>query len=373
VIRPALPVVLCLGLAVGPALGQGGGAGSSDLARVEAERRTREAERDALRTQAHEAARERERLQGRLAELLRDQVNEEAGVSGQRARLEALNRREAALVERMGRNRVKLARLLGALQLYSRNPPPPLMVSPRSATDAVRAAILMRAVTPELERRGRAFAVEAEQVAEVRRQAALAGETLFLSESELADRRAEIERLLGEKAELQSQLSADADAADRAAQSLAAREQALRGFVAGLANRPRAAAPPAGAFLGGRTVLRAPAAGQVVRRFGRGSEGWTWRTERNALVTSPVDGVVEYAGPLKGWDLVVVVRTDVSGHVVLAGLGSAVTAAGRSVAAGDPLGRAADRREPKPEIYMEIRRDGSPVDPARWLDARAGG
>ncbi len=369
-IRPALPLALVLTLAVAPALGQDSGSASQDLQRLEAERRTREAERDALRTQAYEAARERERLQGRLAELMRDRVREEAGVAGQRARLEALNRQEAALIRRLGENRDQLGRLLGALQLHARNPPPPLLVSPRSATDAVRAAILMRAVAPELERRARALAVEAEQIAEVRREAALAGETLFLSESELADRRAEIERLLGEKVDLQARLSADADAANRAVQSLTAREQAMRGFTSGLDTRPRAAAPPAGAFLGGRTVLRAPVAGPVARRFGGGSDGWTWRADRNAVVISPVDGVVEYAGPLKGWDLVIVLRTDVSGHVVLAGLGSAVTAAGRSVAAGEPLGRAPDRRGVKPEIYMEIRRNGAPIDPARWLDGR---
>lgn len=352
--RRASALLLVLSLVAAPALGQDAGRADGQTLRGEARRATADAER----------------LRRRLVELARAQSGEERGVSSARERLRALNAQETALTARMARNRAELARLLGGLQLYTRDPPPPLMVSPRSATDAVRAAILMRAVTPELERRGRVFAAEAEALSRLRRDAALANADLFAAESALADRRGRIEAVIAEKTALELRLNAEAEAADRAARALAARSSGLPDLVGDL-NR---ASPPSGPGLLDRPVrLPAPVVGAVVRRFARTgparSSGWTWRTESAAQVLAPVGAQVDYAGPLEGWGEVVILELGGGDHLVLAGLGSVSTGAGRRVAAGEPVGRMAARRSPAPELYLEVRRDGVPADPARWLDA----
>ncbi len=87
----------------------------------------------------------------------------------------------------MAANQAQLSRLLGALELYRRNPPPALLISPRSAEDAVRATILIRAVEPELARRAQAFRAEAEALQRVRRAIEAMSEDLFTSESALAE------------------------------------------------------------------------------------------------------------------------------------------------------------------------------------------
>ena len=88
-------------------------------------------------------------LRGELDALGRQRVDAGDDVTAKRARLEALHQRESALVGELGRDRGQLARLLSALQLFRRDPPPALLVSPNDARDAVRAAILIRAMTPE--------------------------------------------------------------------------------------------------------------------------------------------------------------------------------------------------------------------------------
>ena len=104
-----------------------------------------------------------------------------------RDKLERLNMRETTLTAEQGRNLNRFARLLTVLERFRRDPPPALLVSPDDAVDAARAAILVKAITPELQRRARVYATEAREIARQRRLAAVASEALFTSDSTQAD------------------------------------------------------------------------------------------------------------------------------------------------------------------------------------------
>ena len=323
----------------------------------------RQNKRDVYRAQAETLSQEVEALRQELVRLGRSQAVGEGRAARERDRLDDLQSQEGALRDSLGRNRSQLARLLGALQLYQRDPPPPLFVHARSARNAARAAVLMKAVTPELERRGKVLAARRDAIRRVRRQATAASETLLLTESEMEERRSRIERLIGQKTTLERRLLADADAADAAARVLAAKAGSLGELVQGLEARENRPAPAA--FI----RLVQPVQGRLVKRFGDKSgrsrtEGVTWRTQAPAQVLAPADAKVEYVGPLKGYGLIVILRPGGSYHVVLAGLDQAASGAGRTVAAGEPIGRMSDAGS---ELYLEVRRGGEPVDPARWL------
>jgi septal ring factor EnvC (AmiA/AmiB activator) len=83
-------------------------------------------------------------------------------------------------------------------------------------------------------------------------------------------------------------------------------------------------------------------------------------------VLSPAAATVDYAGPLKGWGLVLILKAG-DYHLVLAGLGSVTAEAGRTVAAGEPVGKMPG--EGRPDLYLEVRKAARPVDPARWFAA----
>jgi septal ring factor EnvC (AmiA/AmiB activator) len=306
-------------------------------------------------------------LRAHLADLIRDQTAAQARVGPDRARFEVLNVREQALQVEVGKNRSELGRLLSALQLFSRNPPPALLVSPRSANEAVTAAILMRAVTPELQRRAAVLRDQSQTYQRARRETALAHEALFTGESEAADRRAQIERLIAEKTGLEARLRADAVAADAATRAQAEQSAALNGLVQGVNGQtPRASGG------GDPGKLAPPVAGERIAGFAPAgtdarSGGVTWRARASAPVLAPAAGVVEYAGPLKGWGQVVVISLGGDWRVVLAGLERIAVRAGAPVRAGQPLGLMGTRG--RPELYMEVRQGAAVTDPARRLDA----
>ncbi|MFZ4605691.1 MAG: murein hydrolase activator EnvC family protein [Caulobacter sp.] len=308
-----------------------------------------------------EARRQIEALREELRRLASRQAQSSRDVASARGRLQMLNVRETALTAELGRDRNRLARLLGALQLFRREPPPALLVRPEDARDAVRAAILIRAMTPALERRARAYGAEAREIAALRRQAASANESLFTSESLAADRRGDVEKLLTEQAAIECQYQGDAIAAGREAGSPG---QLADSF-------PRVTGPDSGPG-----ALLRPAGAAQTRGFGGAlpnggrAEGVSFRARNGAPVASPAQGVVEFAGPVTGWGVILILRTSGPYHLVLAGLGEVTAAPGQTIAAGAPIGRMAKGGEP--ELYLELRRSGSPIDPGPWLKDGAG-
>ena len=255
-------------------------------------------------------------------------------------RLARLNIAETELSARQARNMSQLARLLSVLVRLRRDPPPALLVPPRAAGDAVTAAILIKAMTPELQRRAEAYARVAADMGRQRRLAAVESEALFTRESEAAE-----------------------------AQAPPQPPPPLRGRLAPAAAHGRVVPP-------GRLV--APLAGRVIRRFGETlpsggrSNGLSLAAARAAAVAAPGAGLVQYVGPVKGWGVILILRLAGGYHLVLAGLDRSSVSVGQSVAAGQTVGWMPDARQSSPELYLEVRDQGAPVNPARWLEINAG-
>lgn len=349
-------------------------ADAPELRQTEDAERARELDLGQAQDQAAAARNEIAGLNAELAELNKAQGAGEAAVSGKKLKLTELNAREAELDASLGGDRAELAKYLSVLELLRRNPPPALFVDPGDIKKAVRAAILIRAITPVFEQRAAVIRAEAESLQQARRQADLASEDLFTSESEVADRRGEIETLIAQKTALEQKATQDAAAAQADVAALGARARSLRELTRGLAARPAAPAGPeppnpetAGLF-GRPKPFIAPVAGAPTRTFGGASQGWTWRTRPQASVLAPAQAVVDYVGPLKGWGVVVILRLGGGYHLVLAGLDQATAGPGQTVKPGEAIGRMADGG-PTPELYLEVRKNGAPVDPARWLKA----
>lgn len=260
----------------------------------------------------------------------------------QSERLARLNLEETELSAQQAENVSELSRLLSVLEQIRRDPPPALLVSPQDAKDAVRAAILVKAMTPELQRRAQGYAAAAGEMARQRRLAAIQSETLFARESQAADHAPEPEN-------------------------------------PGLALRGPAAPPPLPdqAIIPPRT-LAMPVSGQVIRRFGDPlagggkANGLTLAAPKGGRVASPGAGLVQYVGPVKGWGVILILRLAGGYHLVLAGLDRTSVNIGQSVAPGQPVGWMPDSRQSTSELYLEVREQGSPVDPARWLNRTTG-
>jgi septal ring factor EnvC (AmiA/AmiB activator) len=87
---------------------------------------------------------------------------------------------------------------------------------------------------------------------------------------------------------------------------------------------------------------------------------------------------VQYVGPVKGWGVILILRLAGGYHLVLAGLDRTSVSVGQSVAAGEAVGWMPNGRQSANdgmdgakaswELYLEVRDQGVPVDPGRWLN-----
>ena len=245
-----------------------------------------------------------------------------------REKLERLNQQETAINAQQGQNLNQFARLLTVLERVGRDPPPALLVSPRDAVDAARAAILIRALTPELQRRAKIYAVQAHEIARQRRLADVASEALFTSESQTADAQADADPLMPDTLEIPPVAPARLTAPTQG--------PILHGFGQSLAGGGRAA---------GLTIL----------------------ATAKAPVNAPGDGLVQYVGPVKGWGTILILRLAGGYNLVLAGLDRVNVHVGQDIVVGAAVGSMPDGHAGPPELYLEVRVRGEPVDPGRWL------
>jgi septal ring factor EnvC (AmiA/AmiB activator) len=93
-------------------------------------------------------------------------------------------------------------------------------------------------------------------------------------------------------------------------------------------------------------------------------------TAHGAPVTAPADGEIAYADVFRSYGRVLILNLDDGYAVVLAGLESAQVQAGQRVRAGQVIGAMPNSDNPAPELYVEVRRQGRPINPGPWLRAR---
>ncbi len=127
-----------------------------------------------------------------------------------------------------------------------------------------------------------------------------------------------------------------------------------------------------------RGQLTSPVAGSIVRSWGDPTEGGPsngvlYRAPPAAHVVSPCAGRIVFANAFRSYGLLLIVDCGGGYHAVLAGFDRLDAKVGQQVAAGEPVG-VMPNWEPgvsgnRPALYVELRHDGQPVNPAPWLRA----
>jgi septal ring factor EnvC (AmiA/AmiB activator) len=129
-------------------------------------------------------------------------------------------------------------------------------------------------------------------------------------------------------------------------------------------------------------LLPRPVSGETARAFGSpDGYGGTTRgvsilTRPQAVVSSPADGSVAFAGPFRSYGRLLIIDAGGGYYVLLAGMSQINVEIGQSVLAGEPvaiMGATASAapgvggiETNDPVLYVEFRKDGGSIDPGPW-------
>jgi septal ring factor EnvC (AmiA/AmiB activator) len=333
------------------------------------------------------------------------------------ARLDKEKAAEAVIRKSLWERRDVLAEVLGGLERMGLNPPPAILVSPQDALSSVRSAILLGAVVPQLRQETDILLGDLRELARISASIQAERDRLASTATEMSAEKQKLTMLLNEKERLGAERQAEMEAERQRAAELARKAGSLKELVATLeqeAARKREAEslaraeeanrlqreeelaampiPDENRLTGGAPFstlhgkLTVPAAGKRIKRFG-GKDGFggayqgdTVATQSGSIVTSPVDADILYAGPFRSYKQLLILDAGDDYLVVLAGMGRITVGQGQFVMAGEPVGamndtRLADAAGDKsgnavPELYVEFRKDGKPVDPDPWWSGR---
>jgi len=326
-------------------------------------------------------------LRGKLVKGAAATQSRETNLTRQESALRALEIKERAAAADFKLRQLQLAETLAALQRLSLRPPVTLASRSDDANDAVRSALMLRGLIPELERRAERLKREIDAYAKLKDAIRAGRGSVADADSALVRERQALTALIEQKEVLLRETEQEQGATAARLAALTQEAENLRDLVAKLRQdkakpAPRTAAltePEKGkirSFAAARGKLVVPAAGTLASRFGAEekygelSKGVTIAARPGAQAVSPYDGQVVFAGPFRGYGRILIIEHRDGYHSLIVGLARIDAKVKQWVLAGEPIGTvgAPEGQDAQgPQLYVEIRHNGRPIDPANWF------
>jgi murein hydrolase activator len=391
----------------------------------------REEELEAARNEQKNAADARAKLKADIAAIGQDRskLNQqlidiasqvrgvEDGIADREARLRALGAREQEIRASLDSRRSEVVEVLAALQRAGRRTPPALLVRPEDALQSLRTAMLLGAVVPELRTRAEKLAGDLSDLVAIRKTATSERDRLATNRDQLKDNQTRLSALINERQRQQAGIEKDMEAEGARAVALARQVDSLQGLIARMEQDVKGAAKaaasatlqgvpaaaggkpdlaalknpnrtsPAIAFASAKGLLKLPVNGKKIGEFGSSDgaggveRGISLATRPGAQITTPCDGWVVYAGPFRSYGQLLILNAGGGYHVLIAGMERISVSIGQFVLTGEPvatMGTASQvasifaTNASQPVLYVEFRKDGTPIDPGPWWAANEG-
>jgi septal ring factor EnvC (AmiA/AmiB activator) len=418
-LRLAFAAGCALALAAAPAKSQSQRPSLEDV-------RKHDQELEAIRAEQKKTLDAQKKLQDEIAALSEDhrKLNQalidsaaairaaETKISAAEGRLAQLTDTEASIRKSLDSRRVVIGEVLAALQRMGRRPPPAMLVRAEDALESLRAAMLLGAVVPEMRAEAESLAGELSDLKRVRGEAAAERDGLSRDLAALGNEQLRMTLLVEERQKRQTEAEKQLDTERQQSVALSKQADNLKDLIAKLergldsaARTTRAAQEgralgdtradlsalkdpgrlgPAIAFAAAKAMLPIPVNGVKSRDFGAsdgngGTEkGISIATRPGAQVTAPCDGWVVYAAPYRSYGKLLILNAGGGYHVVLAGMERISVDIGQFVLTGEPVAAMGSGPQvasavltgangtSQPVLYIEFRKDGSPVDPNPW-------
>ena len=355
----------------------------SELSKVTRQIRAAESEHKKLREKARAVQKEILDVRRKMVSAASSIQEQEESLGRLEEKLKEFEDQQAFMKNRLEVRKMQRVKVLAALQNLAWKPTEALLAQPLEPQDTLRSALLLREAVPRLEYSTEGLRKDLTKIASLTTAIRAQYAQIKTMAKRLESKRRNMNALIQKKTKLQSTFASESTRAKEKASSLARQASDLKDLLARLdaeSARQRklhnTMGIPTGAFMAARGNIPFPVKGNIIKKFGEmtdsglSSKGITIKTRPNAQVISPYDGTVLFAGPFRGYGELLIIEHGDGYHTLLAGIGRPATSVGQSLLAGEPVGiMVADSN---PSLYIEIRKNGQPVNPSTWLTNKKG-
>ena len=396
-----------------------------ELEAARARQKSAEEAQAKLKAEITSLGKDRTQLNQQLIDTAANVRTVETKIDDTEARLRSLNGREQEMRASLDSRRGDIVEVLAALQRAGRRTPPALLVRPEDALQSLRTAMLLGAVVPELRGRAEKIASELGELVALRKTIASERDQLAVDRDRVRSDQTRLTALVEERQRQQAAREKDLDAENARAIMLSKQVGDLQGLITKMeqdlqsaakaaekaaeaakqaeakeaklaaasaksgpgAFKDRSRTTPAIAFASAKGLLPLPVNGNKIRDFG-GSDGVggvqkgiSLATKPGSQVTTPCDGWVVYSGPFRSYGQLLILNAGGGYHVLIAGMERISVNIGQFVLTGEPVATMGSTSQvasilatnaSQPVLYVEFRKDGTPIDPGPWWAANEG-
>ena len=282
----------------------------------------------------------------------------------------------------------KLSNFLGYIQRIDRHPPSPATTSPSSALKASQTALLIQTMTREFDQRSRVLEARISELTSLKDNLISEQSALERKQSRLKQQETNLKSLVDQRRKKATTIASEEKRARQKAADLAAKAKSLKQLLETLEQATRDIQPrvkprkstggtaPTSqisqgdgvkAFTQAKRQLLSPVKGRLLKKYGGKEQGLTLSAPSLSEVKAPYSGRVEFSGPFKDYDHVVILNVGEGYFLLLTGLANTIVDVGENLTRGTSVGALPASRSGQAEIYVELRKGSNPVNPAPWF------
>lgn len=367
-----------------------------DLKRIEDQlQQERETQLESKR-QASKLANEIKAVQQQMVRSAKAVQEKEDMLYQLQSKMDEMQTEERQLSGRLALTDAQTVQLVTALQTLALRPPEVVLLEPQTPINALRSRLLLNKALPIVQNMSSSVLDDlshlSETKANIQEQAKRVKDTM----AQLGDKTTQMNTLIQQKAKLQAQYDASHQEAQRRIVSLANQAKDIKDLLDQLeiekrrrqseeytpapTRKPEKIASsllPLGmnktSFKKAKGYLPHPVRGRVIENYGDETsaglhaKGITIEARGGSAVIAPYNGSVLFSGPFKNYGQLLIIDNGDGYLMLLAGMEQMNVTSGQEILAGEPVGKL---KTGTPKLYVEIRKDGQPIDPAPWFAVR---
>lgn len=301
-------------------------------------------------------------------------------------RIVNLEIKKSILEDKLTTDRASISKLILALERIRRTPPEAMLARPDSPYKTAQSAMLMGSIIPSVNRHAEKLNKNLETLNRVTYDLNLEKKLLLKTSENLKIQHRKLSELIKKRTKLFAKTNNDIIARELSIQKISLQAKNLEDLVKRIKEedhkeqvrkekqRKKAeyiALSKPRQKIGVSGASQLPISG-IIRvgykqsdHLGAKSKGITIEGRAGALVITPMDGKIQFAGTFKRYGNIVIIEHAKGFHSLIAGLNQINSVIGDHVKSGEPIGILPNSSLiPRPTLYYELRKNGKPVNPA---------